>query len=85
MVSYRIDIDYTYNNGGNASTAESNINAYLSSVGRPETCTRNGSSIEVIISGLTQSEADTLRNGLISKWAVGTRNGGKASCVIEST
>jgi hypothetical protein len=78
---YRVTVDYTYNNSTNATTARNNINTYLSGLGRSETAGGAGTAVSLVIEGLTEAEANTLRAGLISRWAVGTRTGGKASAV----
>lgn len=78
---YRVRVTYTYNNTANATTAQTNINTYLSGLGRPETCSRTSATVSLEIEGLTEAEATTIGLGLTNHWAVGTRTGGKASIV----
>jgi hypothetical protein len=77
--NYRLHIDWTYSSTGNANTALSAINSALASAGRPETATRTSNRVELVISGLTESEANTLRISLTSAWSASTRSYGKAA------
>lgn len=78
---YRVRITYSYNNTANATTAQGNINTYLAGLGRPETCSRTTTALDLQIDDLTEQEATTIGLGLTTSWAVGTRTGGKASIV----
>jgi hypothetical protein len=80
-VAYRVTVDFTYNNSSFANTARSNINTYLSSVGRVETAGGSGTAVFVQIDDLDEATAVLLRDGLTSRWAVGTRSLGRASVV----
>ena len=77
--NYRVAIDMTYSNGSNATTAQTNINAALATAGRAETAARSGSTVTLLIVGLTESEATSLRNALNTPWSSATRSGGRAS------
>jgi hypothetical protein len=83
-VPYRLRIDYAYTTVANATTAQGNINAALLEAGRPETCSRNGAALVLQIDGLTEAEAVALSDAMTVRWAVGTRNAGKATVVRRS-
>lgn len=79
---YRLRIDVTYTSTGNANSALSAINTALSTAGRPETATRSGSTVDLLIVGITsQAEAEALRSALHTAWSSVARSYGKVSIV----
>jgi hypothetical protein len=82
-MQWRIVIDYTYNSTGNATTAVNAINSALNAFTDIEdVATRTGSTVNFLTVVDTQTLATQVMNALTSAWAVGTRNTGRASCVV---
>lgn len=79
-MTYNISVTYTYTTVANATTAQTQINTALANAGRAETCGRTGATLSLLLEGLTEGQAVGIRDALTSRWAVGTRNGGRA-CV----
>jgi hypothetical protein len=78
---YRVHLDITYNNATAATNAATALNSALAANGRAETVTRVSAVVTLLIVGLSESEAQTLRLALNSAWSGQTRTGGKASVV----
>lgn len=79
---YRLKIDMTYSNTGNANSAVSSINGVLSASGYAETATRTNTSVWLEILNIpTQEAAIALRDELNAAWSANTRTGGKVAVV----
>lgn len=79
--NYELQIDITYSNTGNTNTAESAINAALGTAGRPETLNRASTTVTLTISDLTESEAVSIRNAILSPWSGSTRTTARVALV----
>jgi hypothetical protein len=83
---YRVHVNITYTTAGKATSAASAINSALSSMGRSETCTVNGSVVDLLITQIpTESEAISIRDGIKAAWSGVARTGGKAAVIRSNT
>ena len=77
---YRVKIDNVYSSAANATSVYNSINTYMSSIGRDERATLpTTTNVLLMIVGLTESEATSIRDGLKAAWTGATRTYGKVS------
>jgi len=77
---YRLHVNITYTNTGNANSAASAIDSALMSLGRSETCSVAGTVVELIITQIpTEDDAVNMRNSIKSAWSGVSRTGGKVA------
>lgn len=84
-VPYRIKIDNTYSSGATATSIKSAIDTVMSNAGRPERATIfTTTNVVLLVVGLTEAEAVSLRSSLLSAWTGSARTFGKVSVVRTS-
>jgi hypothetical protein len=74
-------VTWTYSRNQDANAAAQAINDTLAAHGRTETCTRSGTTVDVVVEPLDNPEP--LRDALLADWNRGTRSDGKASVVMR--
>lgn len=78
---YRLKIDSTYTTTNGATSAGNAINTALANAGREERVTQNGANIYLMIPGLAEVDALSLRTALQAGWAGQARSYFKVSLV----
>jgi hypothetical protein len=77
--NYRLTIDNTYSTNANATSVGNSINSTMIAQGRPERAVVTTTNVTLLVVGMTESEAVSLRDALKAAWTGTARTFGKVS------
>lgn len=78
---YRVKIDNVYSSTANATAVGNSINSVMIAEGRPERAVVTTTNVVLMVVGLTETEANDLRDALKAAWTGSARTYGKVSVV----